>query len=368
MESHRRRALELLPHHFVPAAGLFSHKAFLDGHGCRNVGTNPLYSAACLVGLATDGSSEAHQVLTRIGGSCASMLARKVESCDDAALLGAVMWALALLDDERAPRLVDRLAGLDPRRSTSMGAGLALAGLAAAAREPRVSERALSVARGFATTLAARFVGAAGVFAATLPTARRLDPLHRYVTSFASQIYPIVGLAEYAHATSSAPLECMFAAADSMRRKQGPLGQWWWIYSTRTGRVLEGYPVYVVHQDAMAVMALASVARFGDDSYAHPLERGLRWLNGENELDRPMVSDAPPWYARAIQRRGSDPDAFGGMSHAAHARLLLRSVVGSGPRGEPPRHDQLEVLTEDRSYHLGWLLVAARLVRATGAT
>jgi hypothetical protein len=247
-----------------------------------------------------------------------------------------------------------------------MGAGLALAGLAAASyREPRISERALWIGHRFATTLAGRFVSRAGAFAATSPAARRVDPLHRYVTSFASQVYPIVGLAEYALATSSAPLDCMFAAADSMRRKQGSLGQWWWMYSSRTGRVLEGYPVYVVHQDAMAVMALASLAHFGDDSHAGPLERGLRWLNGENELGRPLVSDAPAWYSRAIQRRGADPDAFGGMSRAGHVRLVLRSVVGSGSRRRPPQPGRLEVLTEDRSYHLGWLLVAARLVRAT---
>jgi hypothetical protein len=366
MESHRRRALELLPQYFVPAAGLFSHKALLHEHGCRNVGTNPLYSAACLVGLATDASLEAHRVLSDIGDTCASTLAQTAEASDDLALLGAVVWALALLDDGRTPRLVERLAGLDERTSTSMGAGLALAGLAAASwREPRVSERALSIGRRFAATLAARFVPRAGVFASTSPAARRVDPLHRYVTSFASQIYPIVGLAEYALATSSAPLDCMFAAADSMRRKQGPLGQWWWIYSSRTGRVLEGYPVYVVHQDAMAVMALAGLARFGDYSNSHPLERGLRWLKGENELDRPLVSDTPAWYCRAIQRRGSDPDRFGGVSRAAHVRILLRSVVGSAPRGTFARPDRLEVLGEDRSYHLGWLLVAARLVRAT---
>src|SRR4051812_29340231 len=146
MESHRRRALALLPKHFVPAAGLFSHKAFLDEHGCRTVGTNPLYSAACLVGLASDGSPEASRVLEGIGDSCASSLARAGEACNDVALLGAVVWALALLDDERTPRLVERLAGLDPRTSTSMGAGLALAGLAAAScREPRMSERALRI-------------------------------------------------------------------------------------------------------------------------------------------------------------------------------------------------------------------------------
>jgi hypothetical protein len=110
-------------------------------------------------------------------------------------------------------------------------------------------------------------------------------------------------------------------------------------------------------------LALTGLARVGGDTHDRPLERGLDWLNGANELNRPLVSDAPTWYPRAIQRRGSDPDAFGGMSRPAHGRLLLASLIGSARDERRRRRPRLEVLCEDRSYHLGWILLAAALVR-----
>ena len=61
--------------------------------------------------------------------------------------------------------------------------------------------------------------------------------------------------------------------------RQGPAGQWWWHYDRRTGRVVERYPVYAVHQDAMAPMALLALERRGAASTcATPIARGLAWL------------------------------------------------------------------------------------------
>jgi hypothetical protein len=366
MASHRRRALQLLPEHYVADAALFAHKAFRQGCGCRTVGTNALYSAACLIGLATDDSPKARGFLAEIASPSTVALVLASMASKDPALLGATAWALALLEDPRAADLVDRIGRLNPRCATSMGAGLALAGLSNAyVRLRGVSGAALPIAREWAATLEARFARRAGLFAGGLPAEPRLDPAHRFVTSFASQAYPVLGLAEYALATSMSPPDSTFQAADKVSRAQGPLGQWWWMYSSRTGRVLEGYPVYVVHQDAMAVMALASLARFGDRSHVGALELGLQWLNGENELRRPLVSDDPPWFHRGIQRHRSDPDAYGGMSRANHARVVLSSVVGSAPRATGARGAGFELLTEDRPYHLGWVLLAAHLVRAT---
>jgi hypothetical protein len=44
---------------------------------------------------------------------------------------------------------------------------------------------------------------------------------------------------------------------------QGNSGQRWWHYDSRTDRVVEGYPVYSVHQDAMALMDLFDPAEAG---------------------------------------------------------------------------------------------------------
>jgi hypothetical protein len=366
MAAHRQRALRLLPEHYVAHLGLFAHKAFRSECTCRTVGTNALYTAVCLVGLAADDAPAAQDFLAEIADRSTAALVSASTTSEDPALLGATAWAFALLEDPRAADLVERIGRLDPRCVTSMGAGLALVGLSnALVRLPRVSGAARSIARRWAATLEARFSRRAGLFADAVPGELRVDPVHRLVTSFASQVYPMLGLAEYALATSTSPPDSAFHAASTVRRAQGPLGQWWWMYSSRTGRVLEGYPVYVVHQDAMAVMALASLARFGDRSNLGALELGLDWLNGENEIKRPLVSCAPLWFDRAIQRSGSDPDGYGGMSRPDHVRLVLSSVVGSAARATGPRRGGFEVLTEDRSYHLGYVLLAAHLVRAT---
>jgi hypothetical protein len=129
MASHRRRALQLLPEHYVPDAALFAHKAFRSERGCRTVGTNTLYTAACLIGLAADDSHEARGFLAEIVDRSTAALVCVAMTSEDPALLGATAWALALLEDQRAFDLVERIGRLNPRRATSMGAGLALAGL-----------------------------------------------------------------------------------------------------------------------------------------------------------------------------------------------------------------------------------------------
>jgi hypothetical protein len=128
--------------------------------------------------------------------------------------------------------------------------------------------------------------------------------------------------------------------------------------------VVEQYPVYSVHQDAMAFMALVPLQELGLGRYEDQLWRGLDWLFGNNELNQLLIHDEPQIIWRCIQRRGSDPDAWGGISRSNRRRVLVRAAVGRGEE-RPARiaQDRLEVLREDRPYHLGWVLYAASLVR-----
>src|SRR5437660_681979 len=65
---------------------------------------------------------------------------------------------------------------------------------------------------------------------------------------------------------------------------QGDAGQWWWHYDYRTGRLLEGYPVYAVHQDSMAPMALFAAARVAGRHFDDAIGIGLDWLCAAPEL------------------------------------------------------------------------------------
>jgi hypothetical protein len=337
------------------ATGMFSHKSVVNPQGTIvNHGTNPLYTAACAVGLLScvDGGQPAHA--HRAARALTALLQRERER--DPGVLGTTLWGCALAGHERAPEVARRLIGvLQPHRASSMELGLALTGLAkwlavGAPDDPQVA----STARALAAALERRFLPRADVFAASARPPKH-NPLLQRLTSFASQVYPVLGLCELALASGNEPPSAVGRVCDFLAEAQGDRGQWWWFYSTRNRQVMQGYPVYSVHQDAMAPMALLSASRARVGDYARPLVRGIHWVGGDNELGRSMVDPRAGLIYRAIQRAGGDADGFAGWSRGQRWSAYLGALRGR-PAG-PPR--ELELLCESRSYHLGWLLVAA---------
>jgi hypothetical protein len=104
--------------------------------------------------------------------------------------------------------------------------------------------------------------------------------------------------------------------------------------------VFDRYPLFTVHQDAMAMLFLHPARA------EEAIARSIRWALGSNELGLRMYADEPTFVGyRAIQRSELMPRA------RRYARWL---------RGE---HDtaparRVVVNRECRSYHLGWLLYA----------
>jgi hypothetical protein len=339
--------------------GLFSHKTVVGPDGrLENQGLNRLYTGACVVGLLSiqGGFVDPHRAQIE---RALDALVRADER--DPAVLGTALWAATLGSRAEAPRLARELSVLaEPRRLSSMQLGLALAGLA---RWMRLGEhddpRSNKAARTLSAELERRYVPRARVFKAT--SGHRLrNPALAGLTSFASQVYPVLGLCELAEATAVAPPRAVGAVCDFLVRCQGPLGQWWWFYSSRAAKVIEGYPVYSVHQDAMAFMAMLPATRLGTGDYVHALRAGLRWIGGTNELGVAMIDPDAGLIYRSIQRAGGDADGLAGWS-----RTQRVAVYGAAASGRPrPAPRKLEVLRECRSYHLGWLLVAAAMAGA----
>ena len=105
--------------------------------------------------------------------------------------------------------------------------------------------------------------GPSGLFPHRLD-AREAPWWRRHVGCFADQVYPVQALARHARASARADsLAVAQACADAIVREQGPDGQWWWHYDVRTGAVVEGWPVYAVHQAGMAPMALMDLGDGG---------------------------------------------------------------------------------------------------------
>jgi hypothetical protein len=167
-----------------------------------------------------------------------------------------------------------------------------------------------------------------------------------WLGSFADQVYPIYALSVFSHAFNcSGTLEAASACAEAICRSQGELGQWWWHYSSRGGRVVGRYPVYSVHQDGMAPMALFALGSATGKSYDAWIDRGLQWIWGDNELDENLCDEAASVIWRSISR----PRA---KVYAEEAE----SIVGF--RRDDGVPNGLDVLYECRPYHLGWLLYA----------
>jgi len=181
----------------------------------------------------------------------------------------------------------------------------------------------------------------------------------RRIACFANQSYPIMALAVHGRYRNCQESSRVAAdVADRLCSLQGHLGQWWWLYDVCTGHVVEQYPVFSVHQDGMAPMALLQTGWVRERSFAEPIGRGLQWLFGANELGQDMVLPHMGLILRDIHRQ--------------RRRRVQRMIHGAawccGWRGVPGQlHSSqgLEAGSECRPYHLGWVLYAAGLALQT---
>ena len=354
-------SLEALPRMFDEETGLFCQKAVADGDRCSNRGSNIFYTAMSTVGILRQPVRSPESVFPL--GRALDALHEVAAAGTSPEVLANVIWASALAEDRRGAGLTKELAERsDFRRCDTAALGHVIHGLAIAAEAyPEQSGRAIEAARLWGAELLARFSPAADLFRPIArPSGVRSTLIHR-VTSFAAQVYPLHGLATYHRVTGEAPAPALARVAARIVEAQGPLGQWWWLYSTKTRAVLEGYPVYSVHQDGMAFMALLPLEALGVGAYREPLALGLEWLSDRNELSTDLVRRDPPFVFRNIQRAGSDADAMFGISRGNLARVVARSLrPGTDHTVADP--GRLEVLRECRPYHLGWLLYAFALV------
>lgn len=263
----------------------------------------------------------------------------------DAAL---TVWAAATSAPDRLAEALARLDALDADPGPRYVVELAwtVAGLVAARSTVDVEAR-LAHAR---TRLLGTLVGTRQLFGHV--TGPGLVPRYRqHVGCFADQVYPIQALARlHASADDPAALAAADRCAERICALQGPAGQWWWHYDARTGDVVEGYPVYSVHQHAMAPMALLDLAEAGGRSEFAAIGRGLGWLTAAPEVTEPLVLDAAGLTVRKAARR--DP------------KKLLRGVraatTGVRPGLRLGALDRLWPATaldrECRPYEFGWLL------------
>lgn len=174
-----------------------------------------------------------------------------------------------------------------------------------------------------------------------------------HVGCFADQVYPIQALSLYHKAVGHQPsLEAAARCAETICRLQGDDGQWWWHYDVRTGEVVEGYPVYTVHQDSMAPMALMDLAEAGGPNHGEAIRRGLTWMEQSSEVGRCLIDDEHSLIWRSVKR--GDPAKVVRKVRAVVSRLAPGCRLNWLSRCFRP----VCIDYEDRPYHLGWILHA----------
>jgi hypothetical protein len=310
-------------------------------------GTSMRYASIAALGLLR--LPEQAQRLVLEGDTCSVLIGKltkrlgEMTSRGDVALLS---WAAAEAGHGDLPLALRRLAQLDRPGSPGYVVDAAWAVSALVAMRPHVDveehlDRArLSLLAGRGDVLYPHVLGSGAQWYRT------------HVGSFADQVYPLQALARL-HASSDDPdaLAVAETVAEKICAAQGEAGQWWWHYDSRSGNVIEGYPVYSVHQHAMAPMALLDLADAGGTCRLPAITHGLQWLASPPETDEDLITSGPPITWRKVARR--DPRKAVRGLRAVSTRIRPGWRLGVLDRVAPPGI----VDHECRPYELGWLLM-----------
>jgi hypothetical protein len=316
------------------------------GWQVRPVGTSTRYAAITALGLLRLPGALQRQILG--GEECHDLvgrLAKRLDLMTNTGDVALVCWAAAEAGHSELPHALARLSGIDGNGPLDVvSAAWVVTGLVAA-RPLHDVEHHLGLAR--------HRLLAAHRTAFPHLTEGSARSYRSHIGSFADQVYPIQALARL-HASDGdlAALAAANEVADVICRAQGEAGQWWWHYDSRDGSVVEGYPVYSVHQHAMAPMALFDLAEAGGTEHLAAICRGLRWLARPPETAEDLVLDEPVATWRKVARDDRRKVVRG--VRAASTRLRPGLLLPALDRMFPPG----VVDHECRPYELGWLLYA----------
>jgi hypothetical protein len=325
----------------VKTASGWSHQ--LEGKSLR-------YTAMVALGLSKLNETAQRQILDgKTAADLAGMVEREAETVEDPGAIALAAWAAAEAGHFHASKLLQRLGALLASGSpiaTVDCAWALIAGLAG---------RHLGQTWELTTCAARRLLdgqGGSGIFPHVLPASAG-GRLRAHIGCFADQVYPIQAFSRLhvAHGPNAA-IAAAEACAARICSLQGPAGQWWWHYDSRDGSVIEGYPVYSVHQHAMGPMALLDLRDAGGSDHWQAIVRGLAWLDRHPEVPVPLVSRNRTviWRKVARRERKKAVRAMSALTTALRPGMHLPFLDAVFP---PNRVDY-----ECRPYELGWLLYA----------
>jgi hypothetical protein len=319
--------------------------------GIRPEGSSPRYTAITLIGLATESQETVAQILgsDSLRDVCGHLAAQapQMTNLGDVAL---TLWAACAVGLPDRQPLLQRLLELQPGEKSypTVEVSWALAALCFAADLPGQDD----MRKRLAERLMAAYGKQSAIFPHVLGAPEGGGRSH--VSCFADLVYPVHALSQYGKLTGNREaLETALGCAVFFCRQQGPAGQWWWHYDWRTGDIIEPYPVYAVHQDAMAPMALFAVAEATQANFTAAVQKGLDWLVQAPELDGGSLIDTEAdliWRKVARHEPAKLSRYIQAAASRVHTRLRAPGLSKVFPAGA--------IDYEDRPYHLGWLFYA----------
>ena len=313
-------------------------------------GTSRRYTSIALIGLAGE-TPETQFAATHGDGTkkVCGQLIKEVGSMQNLGDVALLLWAAKAVGFDDRQKALDRLLSLGPADRSYPTVEIAWALSALCVDDDPAT-------RGLRDRLVQRLTGSLGRRSFLFPHAlgEEAGGLRSHVSCFADMVYPIHALSLYHRDSGNA--EALDAASKSAKRicsLQGKEGQWWWHYDWRTGEVIERYPVYAIHQDAMAPMALLALQEASGIDFSREIQKGLSWLEHSLELGGASLIDPEAGIIwRKVARR--EPGKL--------TRYLQASASRLHPAIRFPLVDTLfppvAVDYEDRPYHLGWFLYA----------
>lgn len=329
--------------------GAFAHRIRIvetnAGHSLRREGDSLRCGPVLALGLACIDVEAQRRILDgSTAADLAVIAATRAELCSDAGAIALAVWAAAEVAELHAASLLHRLGVLmaadTPMRTVdcawTLVAALAAAHLADATELASDAARRLVVAQ-----------GASGLFPDMLPASGH-GRSRTHAGCFADQAHAIQALARF-HAArgDAAALAAANACAERICKLQGRDGQWWRLYDVRDASIVETYPIYSVHQHAIAPMALLDLEECGGMADWGAVVKGVDWLYQHPETVTPLICEDHAAIWRKAARRGPGK-AIGATARRCGLPLPWLDRIF------PPNRVELEC----RPHEMGWLLYA----------
>jgi hypothetical protein len=332
---------------WLPELRRWSHIYHLDGRDRPNESRPPsdvFYTLNVLLGMSRLRESPAdvniRETFERNVGKLSEMRVAKYA-------FGMALWSGAELDLELPEDVTKATYELLANENEwwnfrAQDIGMLLMGVVAQARTGRTEFRRF--AEPLFSFIAGRYRSESGLFF-DAPSGYR-----RRFGSFASQTYLAMACYHYGEFIGNpTAIRIANACTRVLIGLQGPMGEWPWFFDARSGRVVDFYEVYSVHQYGMAPALLECAERHDVENARNALVKGFHWILGENQLNRTMLVPELQLSFRSQVRKNELQTKNRRILRSLGNAFAGRSSGLIDPKGVGLR-------LECRSYELGWIV------------